>query len=256
MLCIAAVFGLLVGFCIQVPRTIQTPGGWMNLALTGLTAYIACDALSGVVHWAGDTLGNERVWFVGPNFIRPFREHHFDQKAITRHDFVETNGNNCILISAPLGLSFLLSPSGLLSPSSESFGFFTATFVAFMAMFTVATNQFHKWAHADHPPAMARLLQRWGLILSPQHHEIHHAIPHDKQYCITIGWMNPILNGLRFFRAAEWLIARVRPTWLHIEERATAGTDDTSVTPGPAAASVANAASTAATSPGVPAAAG
>ena len=117
------------------------------------------------------------------------------------------------MVCGPLALAFLLMPE------QESFRFFTATFVAFMCLFLVATNQFHKWAHAAHPPALSRPLQRWGLILSPRHHEIHHAVPHDKHYCITVGWMNPVLNGIRFFRTAEWLIARVRPAWLHIEER-------------------------------------
>jgi hypothetical protein len=262
MLCIAAVFSLLIGFCLQVPRTIQSPGGWVNLILTGLTAYLATDLMSGVGHWAGDTLGHERIWFVGKNFIRPFREHHVDQKAITRHDFIETNGNNCIVLTPPLGLALTLMPS------DESFGFFTATFVAFITLFGVATNQFHKWAHADHPPAIARPLQRWGLILSPRHHEIHHTIPHDKHYCITVGWMNPVLNGLRFFRTAEWLVGFVRPSWLHIEERALAAamaaagspaaTMTATMTAAAAAASVAanNASSTPGTSPGFPAAAG
>ena len=169
--------------------------------------------VSGTVHWIGDTLGHEGVPFLGPNFIRPFREHHVDQKAITRHDFTETNGNNCIIVIVPLVFAFLLMPD------HESFWFFSATFMAFLALFIVATNQFHKWAHADAPPAFAIPLQRWGLILSPRHHDIHHAAPHDKHYCITVGWMNPVLNGIRFFRAAEWVVARVRPTWLHIEGR-------------------------------------
>ncbi len=212
-LCIVVVFALLAGFCVQITRTIHSSGGWVNLVLTGLTAYVATDVLSGVVHWAGDTVGTERLFFVGPHFIRPFREHHTDQKAITRHDFIETNGNNCIVMSAPLSIAFVLMPD------HESFGFFTSTFVAFMGVFVVATNQFHKWAHGDHPPATARVLQRWGLILSPRHHEIHHAAPHDKHYCITVGWMNPVLNGLRLFRALEWVVGRVGPTWLHIEER-------------------------------------
>ena len=211
-LSITAVFGLLLGFCVRVPAAIHSSFGWIGLGITVLAAYIASDVISGIVHWAGDTIGHEQVPFLGPNFIRPFREHHTDQKDITRHDFIETNGNNCIVVLAPLFGAYLLAPRG-------GFGFFAAAFVAFLGLFVVATNQFHKWAHDDSPPRVARPLQRWGLILSPQHHDIHHAAPHDKHYCITAGWMNPVLNGLHFFRGLEWLIARFRPTWLHIEER-------------------------------------
>ncbi|MEP6652262.1 MAG: fatty acid desaturase family protein [Myxococcales bacterium] len=213
VVCIAAVLGLLLAFCLQVPRTVHSPGGWVNLVLTGLTAYVASDVLTGIAHWSGDTLGDEQLWFFGPNFIRPFREHHVDQKAITRHDFIETNGNNCIGMCGPLALAFILLPH------AESFGFFAWTFLAFVSLFMVATNQLHKWAHIDRPPALVRWLQRWGLILSPGHHDVHHTRPHDRHYCITVGWMNPVLNRLHFFRAAEWLIARTSPSWLHLEDR-------------------------------------
>lgn len=214
IICIAAVLGLLLGFAVEVPRTIRSPGGWVNLVLTGLVAYVASDVLTGIAHWSGDTLGHERVWFFGSNFIRPFREHHIDQQAITRHDFIETNGNNCISVCGPLAVAFLMLQR------QESFSFFACTFAAFLALFIVATNQFHKWAHLDNPPLVARWLQRWGLILSPAHHDVHHRQPHDKHYCITVGWMNPVLNGLRFFRAAEWLVARAFPSWLHMDDRA------------------------------------
>jgi len=210
---IATVFTLLAGFAVIIGGTLQTARGWVHLVLTVLLAYVATDFLSGLVHWGGDTVGDERIPFVGPNFIRPFREHHVDPKAITRHDLIETNGNNCIVTAVPLALAFFLMPG------RDKFGFFISVFVAFVSLFTVATNQFHKWAHADSPPAIARFLQRLGLILPPQHHDVHHAVPHDKHYCITVGWMNPVLNSLRFFRASEWMVARVRPAWLHIEER-------------------------------------
>ena len=68
------------------------------------------DFLSGFVHWAGDTVGDESTPVFGPNFVKPFRYHHVDPEDITRHDFVETNGNNCIVVAPVLSLVLLLMP--------------------------------------------------------------------------------------------------------------------------------------------------
>ena len=175
------------------------------LALTAVfLSYLAADFVSGLVHWAADTWGTPEWPIAGKALIRPFREHHVDAKAITRHDFVETNGNNCA-ISVPVAIAVALVPQG---PERAS-AFFGAAFTFGLLFFVLLTNQFHKWAHTDEPPRVVRLLQRWHIVLPPDHHALHHAAPFDKHYCITVGWLNEPLHRIRFFRAMEWLIAGV-----------------------------------------------
>jgi hypothetical protein len=210
---ITLVLATMLAMAMRVGRAIESTGDWIYLGFTALTGYLTADFLSGVVHWAGDTLGDETTPFLGKNFVLPFRLHHVEPKEISTHDFIETNGNNCIVVLAPLISAYVVMPT------ETGFWFFASTLMGFLALFIVATNQFHKWAHSDTPPRVAVLLQRWGLILSPEHHNIHHALPHDRQYCITVGWMNPLLNRIQFFRGAEALVAAVRPEWLSLEER-------------------------------------
>jgi ubiquitin-conjugating enzyme E2 variant len=207
--------GLLVYLTVRI-FVIPDGPGWWAVGLCLAAGFLLADLISGTVHWAGDTIGDVDTPVVGKHFIKPFREHHVDPKGITRHDFVETNGNNCIA-SIPI-----LAPLAPLWPSEEGTGLYCCTALVFTSWFLFGTNQFHKWAHADRPPRIARLLQRWRLILRPTHHDVHHASPHDKYYCITAGWLNPVLTGLRFFRLLEWAVATVRPGLLHLTARAAA----------------------------------
>ena len=166
-----------------------------------MLGFVGADFTSGFVHWMADTWGTPEWPIIGKALIRPFREHHVDQKEITRHDFVETNGNNCFISIVPAAGAALL-PDG-----TVWFVIATATFSMCFAIF--GTNQFHKWAHMDAPPRAVRLLQSANLILPPEHHAIHHTPPYAKYYCITVGWLNEPLFRLRFFQTLEKVIARV-----------------------------------------------
>jgi len=102
---IAAIVGLFVLLTVVAWRGARgvTTWGQSLVVLAVVTAgYFLTDFISGFFHWAGDSLGSETMPILGAHFVKPFRFHHVDQKDITRHDFIETNGNNCIISILPL----------------------------------------------------------------------------------------------------------------------------------------------------------
>jgi ubiquitin-conjugating enzyme E2 variant len=202
---IAFVFLALGWLGFRIFQAVTGPRGLVFTILASVTGYLVADFLSGVVHWAGDTIGDQNTPIFGPNFVTPFRYHHVDPKDITRHDFVETNGNNCIVVAPVLALLLILTPK------TTGWFFYGCVMMVFTSLFVFATNQFHRWAHEDNPARWVRALQRAGLILSPEHHDKHHLSPQNKSYCITVGWMNPLLDKVSFFRICEKVIERVLP---------------------------------------------
>jgi ubiquitin-conjugating enzyme E2 variant len=187
-------------------RSVAAIRGWWDvaaLALTVVAGHVVADLMSGIAHWAGDTLGSPETPIVGRHFIAPFRQHHCDPRDITRHDFVETNGNSCIALAPLLLFAWLATPADA-GPQLWLAGTLAST-----CAWLIATNQFHKWAHLDRAPRIARLLQAAHLAIRPAHHGVHHRAPHDAQYCITSGIMNPVLARVRLFRRLEaWLSIR------------------------------------------------
>ncbi len=202
---IIVLFFLLEAFVVYRAWNFIVENPLVSLVLS-FVGYVAADFMSGLVHWIGDTWGNPSLPIVGQYFIRPFREHHVDQTAITRHNFTETNGANC------LATMVVLLPTVLLlfgSSSPAVLGFHVFIFAMTMGVF--GTNQFHKWSHLpeNQRPKAIRFFQSIKLILGPVHHAKHHASPYDRYYCITVGWLNPILSKLHFFKGVEALITKL-----------------------------------------------
>ena len=180
----ASLGGYALALASRVPDLEFSP--WQAIA-----GYLAADAISGLTHWFADTRLSETTAIIGRVLIQPFRHHHRDPAALTRHGLLELCGNSA-LFALPL---FLLP--------------LPATVTASMTGSLVLTNIFHKWAHQENPPAIARFLQRWRLILSPEQHERHHSRGVEA-YCVTSGWCNPILDRLTAPRHATESISVTR----------------------------------------------
>jgi len=157
--------------------------------------------VTGLVHWACDTWGSDRTPWLGPALIRDFRIHHRDPDAMLAHDWVSVNATPGAAAVAGLGL--LTLPA--LQPELAARPFAYAAMLALL-VFGGAANQLHQWAHAPRAPRWVRVLQRGGVLLSPRRHARHHAAQHTAAYCISTGWLNPLLDGVGAWRALEHVV--------------------------------------------------
>lgn len=181
-----------------------TPGPrllWL-LPAALLVGFAAADFVSGCVHWLADRFFDPSTPLLGPMLIEPFREHHRDPRGITRHGLPELLGNNA-LATLPLAAGLLIAeePDAGVARQALHAG------VAALALALLATNVFHCWAHTPSPPPLVAWLQARRVLLSPQSHDRHHRGAHDRSYCVTSGWLNPLLDRSDFFGRLEGLLA-------------------------------------------------
>jgi plasmanylethanolamine desaturase len=151
-----------------------------------LAAYALADLLSGIVHFLFDNLGSPETPVIGQKFIKPFRDHHVDPMEMTRGDFIAVNADNvfaCLPVLIPV--FFFLDIT-----EHPYVGVFLVGLVAGVIM----TNQLHKWAHMPTVPRLVAAAQRRGVVLSKEHHAVHHSGGYDRNYCITWGYLDVVLN--------------------------------------------------------------
>jgi ubiquitin-conjugating enzyme E2 variant len=171
-----------------------------------LVGYLFADLISGTVHWFCDTFFEEDTPIIGRIVIQPFRDHHVHPQRITRYRFIEQDTTNFFLMLPPLAVAFWMG-----EPRPGSIGtLFSCCLLLGLATGSFGTNLFHKWAHELKPPVVVSWLQRSGLILGPERHQRHHS-DYSHGFCVTSGWMNPVLDALGFFPRLERVVRFFQP---------------------------------------------
>ena len=201
LLAVAVVTTALAVLAVRVWSGIHSAAEAVRLAVVLAAGYLLADLLTGFVHWFCDTFFDETTPIIGPGLIAPFREHHRDPLLMTRHGFLELTGSSFRGLAPLLAL---LVWGGAALPASVN------AFALAVSAGAVATNLLHRWAHDPAAPAVARGLQRIGLVLTPERHARHHAPPYAAAYCVTTGWMNPLCERLKIWSRAEAVLVALR----------------------------------------------
>ncbi len=197
LLAVAVVAVALAVLSLRAWSGIHSPADAVRVAVILAAGYLLADLLTGFVHWFCDTFFDENTPLIGPGLIAPFREHHRDPLLMTRHGFLELTGSSFRGL-APL-LAWFVWRGDLLPALANAF-------VLAVSAGAVSTNLLHRWAHDPAAPAVARGLQRLGVVLTPERHARPHAPPFAAAYCVTTGWMNPICERLQIWSRAEALL--------------------------------------------------
>ena len=164
-----------------------------------VVGYLVADFVSGLVHWFCDRVFAEDTPLIGRLFIEPFREHHRDPLAMTRHGALELLGNSALGTLPILAVAWCWVDS-----------LFAGSLVVAFALAVIVANHFHAWAHAAQAPSVVAWLQACWLVLPPAHHALHHRPGHEGAYCVTSGWMNRWADQLRVFVGLERVLRALR----------------------------------------------
>ncbi|MGZ4680352.1 MAG: fatty acid desaturase CarF family protein [Ilumatobacteraceae bacterium] len=171
----------------EVSERVSLPIGVLVVMLV-VVAYGVADLASGVVHFLLDNFGSPDTPVIGQKFVKPFRDHHDDPMAMTRGDFIAVNADN-VFICLPVIIPTVL----FLEPHHHPY---SGVFIVGLVAGVIMTNQLHKWAHMPVVPRVVAAAQRTGIVLSKQHHSVHHSGEYDRNYCITWGRLDTVLNRL------------------------------------------------------------
>ena len=168
----------------------------MFIILQIFSGILLADFASGLVHWLEDNYGAKTTPLVG-GAINANILHHSEPRKFLRNNWWN---NSRAILPFVVFFSVVFYMTGQLN-------IFTLTFL----LIGWNANEIHKWSHQTEKerPLIANWLQKLGIVQSPKQHNIHHGGNKDSSYCTVTVILNPILNTIKFWRGAEWLVFKL-----------------------------------------------
>ncbi|HEX3466551.1 MAG TPA: fatty acid desaturase CarF family protein [Candidatus Elarobacter sp.] len=161
-----------------------------TVVVHALVCLLAADFLAGLVHWAEDTWLRPGVSpLLDRLIVAPNMEHHQRPGGIRLATYWENNWITMAIVAVP---ALIVAACGV-----------TAWEPYLTLLIASQSNQIHMWGHCSNPPRPVRWLQRCGLLQPAAHHALHHKRPYGMRYCTTTVFLNPLLDGLGFWRGLE-----------------------------------------------------
>ncbi len=187
------------------------------LPLALAVATFAADLTSGLLHWTFDTWFSPRSRLFR-RMVVIVREHHVRPYEILSFRFATDAG--VLSWFGALGAFVLLLATRPLTSSDSLVCGFSLSAMIFSVDVTLMF-EYHKWGHRQQRGKIARIAQRLGFLLSPDHHLRHHQGAHDSHYCLVNGIADRTLGSLGLFRGLERVITAVTGAVPRADDHAT-----------------------------------
>lgn len=170
-----------------------------------LFAWLLADFLAGIIHWIEDKIFTETTMHVFSDLNADNTLHHAKPAAMLSYSYWGNISTSAI---------FTLPLTALL-------WYFNAPQIFTLAIFfSTFGNLVHRFAHTPPRkiPLWIKFMQKIGLFISPAHHGTHHyqikkrsvtkilsKAEAYERYCPMTNWLNPILDGIKFWNFLEYL---------------------------------------------------
>jgi plasmanylethanolamine desaturase len=153
----------------------------VSIAISGLLAILLADIMSGLVHWAEDAYAREDMPLIGKWIAKANIEHHVRPRAFLKKTYWQSSLD--LWAVSIVVLIYYAHRHQLTWP------------IWLFAVISAQTPVEKGW--------LVTRLQKMYVIQHPRHHSKHHQNKKDTHYCAVTNMLNPILDGLKFWKIIE-----------------------------------------------------